>query len=70
MNAEKFFAENISVDSTGRKIQNLMCWNGINTIADLVALTTRDVRRWRGCGQKSLGRIELCLAKHGLALKA
>ena len=47
---------------------NALMGNGVLTIADLVALTGRDLRQFRNLGALSLARIRRRLASHGLAL--
>jgi DNA-directed RNA polymerase alpha subunit len=47
---------------------NALMSNGVLTIADLVTLTGRDLRRFRNLGTLSLARIRRRLASHGLAL--
>lgn len=59
-----FAAEGLSV-----KAQNVLERYGVRSVADLAALTERDVMQFKHCGVVMLGEFKDLLASHGLSFR-
>lgn len=56
-------------DQLPARAWNILNFAEIETVEQLIALTPRELRKYRNCGYKTVADIRLALRQHGFDLK-